>query len=69
MRLIAKLRWLVCLMLCGGMFSPVVAQEGVAPALPDGWELQVENLTRLGMRFWRVPGCAVVVICLCGGWW
>ena len=62
MRLIAKLRWLVCLLLCGGMFSPVVAQEGVAPALPDGWELQVENLTRLGMRFWRVPGCAVAVV-------
>ena len=43
-------------------FHPLTAQEATAPALPDSWELQVENLTRLGMRFWRVPGCAVAVV-------
>ena len=43
-------------------FQPLTAQEATAPALPDSWELQVENLTRLGMRFWRVPGCAVAVV-------
>ena len=34
----------------------------MAPPLPDEWHLRVENLTRVAMRFWRVPGVAVAVV-------
>jgi CubicO group peptidase (beta-lactamase class C family) len=57
------LRWLIIAAFCGFTAPETPGQESpAAPPLPDAWELQAENLTRLGMRFWRVPGCAVAVV-------
>lgn len=47
---------------CASLAGYGFCQDTPAPPLPDGWELQVENLTRLGMRFWKVPGCAIAVV-------
>ncbi|MFM8933028.1 MAG: serine hydrolase domain-containing protein [Gemmataceae bacterium] len=55
-------RMLALIFFCLFGLRPIAAQEASAPSLPDAWELQAENLTRLGMRFWRVPGCAVAVV-------